>query len=85
MSDRDMIYGGFYQNIPGNFAYNNFAFQTMPNNFIPYNNQNMIDNNPLNDINNKINNLEQRIKVLEQKLSNTSNNPYEDDNSMYMI
>ena len=84
MSDRDMIYGGFYQNMPGNFAYNNYAYQTMPNNFIPYNNPNMLDNNPLNDINNRLNNLEQRVKRIEQRLQNNSNS-YDDDNSIYMI
>ena len=99
MSERDIMYGGYYQNIPGNIQCGNFGFQGMPgslmtNNFIPnmmsnYPNSNVIDLNgnninPITEINTRLTNLETRVRLLEQRLSN--NNSYgEDNNSMYMI
>ena len=98
MNERDMMYGGYYQNIPGNMAYGNFGFQGMPgsligSNMIPnmmgsYQNPNFTNQNSTNDItldiNTRLNNLETRVRLLEQRLGN--NNSYqEDNNSMYMI
>lgn len=97
-NDRDMFYGGYYQNTPCNMQYGNFGFQGMPgslmnNNMIPnmmgYPNTNIVDlngntSNPLNEINTRLNNLESRVRLLEQRLSN-NNNYQEDNNSMYMI
>lgn len=95
MSERDMIYGGYYQNTPCNFQYGNFGFQGMPgslmnNNMLPntminpnYQN-NMYNNTNTLDIDTRLNNLETRVRLLEQKIGN--NNSYqEDNNSMYMI
>lgn len=93
MHERDMMYGGYYQNIPGNMAYGNFGFQGIPgsllnNGMIPnYQNSNIIDingnNNPLIEINTRLNNLENRVRLLEQRLGNTDS--FKEDNSMYMI
>ncbi len=97
MSERDMMYGGYYQNLPGNMMQYNFGYQGMPGslmnngmipNMIPYQNPNIVDlngntTNPLTELNNRVNNLEKRIKTLEQKIG--TNSSYQDDNSMYMI
>ena len=92
MIDRDMMYGGFYQNIPGNMGYGNFGYQGPPGSLMPMSNNmipmNQYPNNDMittsyNDINMRLNNLENRIKVLEQKIN--SNNSYQDDNSLYML
>lgn len=99
MSERDMMYGGYYQNIPGNMAYGNFGFQGCPgslmaNNMMPnifsnyqnpnFNSQGNINDNTMMDINTRINNLETRVRLIEQRLGN-SNSYQEDNNSMYMI
>lgn len=91
MIERDMMYGGYYQNMPNNMMYNNFGFQgppgslmSMPNNMIPinqYSSNNMMQTS-YNDINTRLNNLENRIKNIEQKLNSGS---YQDDNSLYII
>lgn len=75
MTDRDMMYGGYYQNMPGSTSYGNFGYQGMPGSLMP-NIQN--DNNILI----RLNNLENRIKLLEKKIMN---NTYQDDNSLYML
>ncbi|MBQ8192476.1 MAG: hypothetical protein IJZ46_00170 [Bacilli bacterium] len=86
MDDRDMMYGGFYQNLPGNMSYGNFGFQGMPGSLMPITNQgNMINNNPLYEISSRINNLENRVKILEQRIGNINSNSFQDDNSMYML
>ena len=89
INDRDMIYGGYYQNIPGNMQYGNFGFQGMPGSLM-YGNMGMPNmmNNYNNDIfaqiNSRLTSLENRIKLIEQRLGN--NTSYvEDNNSMYMI
>lgn len=87
MTERDMMYGGYYQNFPGNIAYANYGYQVPPgtllnNGMIPQ--INVDQNNPLLELNNRVTNLENRIKQLEQKFT-SSNNLYQDDNSMYMI
>ena len=43
MSERDMMYGGYYQNIPGNISYGNFGYQGMPGSLMPM--QGMMPNN----------------------------------------
>lgn len=89
-----MMYGGYYQNLPGNMAYGNFGFQGMPGSLLnssmmnSYPNPNIIDlngnsNNPLMEINTRLNNLENRVRIIEQRLG--SNDTFKDDNSMYMI
>ncbi len=87
MSERDMMYGGFYQNYPGNVAYANYGYQMPPgamlnNGMLPQMNTNQ--NNPIAELNNRISNLENRVKLLEQRIS-TSSNSYQDDSSIYMI
>lgn len=87
MTERDMMYGGYYQNFPGNMAYANYGCQMPPgamlnNSMLPQ--MNMNQNNPIFEINNRISNLENRVKLLEQKIGNSSN-VYQDDNSLYMI
>ena len=94
MNERDMMYGGYYQNIPGNMMYGNFGFQGMPGSLLNnslmnnYPNPNIIDlnssNNPLIEINTRLNNLETRVRLLEQRLGNTDSFK-EDNNSMYML
>lgn len=93
--ERDMMYGGYYQNMPGTFSYGNFGYQGMPGmmpvannmmgmgNMTPIDANNMITNtNPLLELNNRVNDLEKRIKNLEKKINSLDNS---DDNSMYMI
>lgn len=87
MTERDMMYGGYYQNFPGNMAYANYGYQMPPgamlnNGMLPQINMNQ--NNPIFEINNRISNLENRVKLLEQKIGNSSN-IYQDDNSLYII
>jgi hypothetical protein len=95
IDDRDMIYGGYYQNIPGNMMYGNFSFQGCPGSLmngniftnmmgIPQNGFNSQGTNNTIDINTRLNNLETRVRLIEQRLGN--NNSYtEDNNSMYII
>ena len=88
MTERDMMYGGYYQNIPGNMMYGNYGMQLHPgalmqNNMMMPSNDSM--NNPIVEINNKINSLENRIKAIEQKLNSNNYNTYQDDNSLYML
>lgn len=86
MSERDMMYGGYYQNIPGNISYGNFGYQGMPGSLMPM--QGMIPNNQYamnNESNNiiaRINSLESRVKALEQRVNG---NISSDDNSLYML
>ena len=86
MTERDMMYGGYYQNMPGSMIQSNYGFELPPgalmqnNMMTPYNNM----NNPIIDLNNRLTSLENRVKLLEQnKSSNT--NIYQDDNSLYII
>lgn len=86
MSERDMMYGGYYQNIPGNISYGNFGYQGMPGSLMPMqgmmpNNQ-YIMNNDSNNIIARINSLESRVKALEQMVNG---NISSDDNSLYML
>lgn len=92
MTERDMMYGGYCQSMPGNMMYGNFGYQGMPGSLMPMQN-NLIPNNPYinnnsmitssyDELNSRLNNLENRIKILEQRLSNNS---YQDDNSLYML
>lgn len=97
MSERDMVYGGYYQGIPGNMMYGNFGYQGMPGSLmnsgmIPnmggFQNSNIVDlngntTNPFTELSSRISNLEKRVKLLEQKTG--TGNSYQDDNSMYMI
>ncbi len=84
MNERDMMYSSFYQNIPGNISYGNYAYQNIPSPFMlmpgmiesQYNMPN--DNNIIT----RINNLENKVKQLEQKVN--KNTSYE-DNSLYML
>lgn len=93
MNERDIMYGGYCQSMPGNMMQYNFGYQGMPGSLMnngmlnTFQNPNIIDlnnvnTNPMININSRLNNLENRVKMLEQKLGNTS---YQDDNSMYMI
>ena len=56
MNERDMMYGGYYQNMPGNMSYGNFGYQGLPgsllnNGMIAYpNNINDMNNNPLTEL-----------------------------------
>ena len=86
MTERDMMYGGYYQNMPGSMIQSNYGFELPPgalmqnNMMTPYNNM----KNPIIELNNRLTSLENRVKLLEQnKSSNT--NIYQDDNSLYMI
>ena len=88
IDNSDMLQAGYFQGMPGNMVYGNFGYQGPPGSLIAMPSQNMImDNNPLLDLNARINSLENRVKILEQKLttSNTTTNPYQEDNSMYML
>ena len=82
-----MMYGGYYQNMPGYLAYNNFGYQTPPGGLMQignsYNNG-YIENNPFNDINNRLNELEIKVNNLEQKLNRYKSFKEEDD-SIYML
>ena len=54
MTERDMMYGGYYQNIPGNMMYGNYGMQLPPgalmqNNMMMPSNDSM--NNPIVEIN----------------------------------
>ncbi len=87
IDNRDMMQTGYFQGMPGNMIYGNFGYQGPPGSLMPMTPQNMMmDNNPLIDFNARISNLENRVKTLEQKLNSTNTtNPYQDDNSMYML
>lgn len=84
MNERDMMYGGFYQNVPGNISYGNFGYQGMPGSLLPIpnitDNQYIMNNN--NNIIARINNLENRVKLLEEKINKKDSY---DDNSLYML
>ena len=97
VSDRDMIYGGYYQNMPGNIQYGNFGYQGCPGSLMNTNmmpnmmgmtqNMNTMQgaNNNMMDINTRLNNLETRVRLIEQRLGSNNNSYQEDNNSMYMI
>ena len=86
MSERDMMYGGYYQNIPGNISYGNFGYQGLPGSLIPMQGimpiYQYIMNNDSNNIIARINSLESRVKALEQRVNG---NISSDDNSLYML
>lgn len=94
MEGRDMIYGGYYQGMPGNMMYGSYyqgnpggLMGGMPNMIGGYQDSNITNlngniTNTIMELNNRISNLEDRVKVLEQK---TGSNSYQDDNSIYMI
>lgn len=82
MTERDIMYGGFYQNIPNNIPYNNYGMIMPPN---MMNNNMIMNNNPIIELNNRITNLENKVKYLEEKLNTTTYDNYQDDNSIYMI
>lgn len=89
MINRDMMYGGYYQNIPGSMIESNYNMQLppgalMPNNMMTPFNMNNGMNNPIIELNNRITSLENRVRALEQKSSGNTN-IYQDDNSLYMI
>lgn len=84
MTERDMMYGGYYQNMPGNFSYGNFGYQGMPGSLMP---MQMMPNqyttgSDNNNIIPRLTSLENRVKLLEQRINNSS---YQDDNSLYML
>lgn len=85
MTERDMMYGGYYQNMPGNFSYGNFGYQGMPGSLMPMqmmpNNQ-YITGSDNNNIVSRLTSLENRVKALEQRINGSS---YQDDNSLYML
>ena len=87
IDNRDMMQTGYFQGMPGNMIYGNFGYQGPPGSLMPMTPQNMMmDNIPLIDFIARISNLENRVKTLEQKLNSTNTtNPYQDDNSMYML
>lgn len=86
MTERDMMYGGYYQNMPGSMIQSNYGFELPPgalmqnNMMTPYNNI----NNPIIELNNRLTSLENRVKLLEQNKSGNTN-IYQDDNSLYII
>lgn len=97
MKDRDMMYGGYYQGVPGNNIYSNFGYQGPPGALMQMNNPYMnnnnynngynnsyLENNPFVDINNRLNELEIKVNNLEQKLSRYKSFK-EDDDSIYML
>ena len=86
MTERDMIYGGYYQNLPpGSLPYGNYSYQGFQSNIIPMQNNLLDNNNPLIDINARISNLENRVKLLEQRQNSKNSEDYQDNNSMYML
>lgn len=86
MNERDMMYGGFYQNMPGNISYGNFGYQGMPGSLMPMpgmiGSQYAMPEGNNNNIIARINSLESRVKLLEQRVN--KNTSY-DDNSLYML
>ncbi len=87
-----MMYGGYYQGIPGNNMYNNFGYQGPPGSLVqignPYignngYNNSYLENNPFNDINNRLNELEIKVNNIEKKLNRYNNK--DDDDSIYML
>lgn len=88
MKERDMMYGGYYQGIPGYNTFGNYGYQGPPGSLMqmsnPYmNGNNYLDNNPLNDINNRLNELEIKVNNIEKRLG--KNNIKDDDDSIYML
>ena len=99
MKERDMMYGGYYQGVPGNNMYSNFGYQGPPGALLqmqnPYmnstgyvNNSNYtnsyLENNPFVDINNRLNELEIKVNNIEKKI-NRYKSAKEDDDSIYML
>ena len=91
MKERDTMYGGYYQGIPGNSMYSNFGYQGPPGALLqmqnPYINSgynNYLENNPLNDINNRLNELEIKVNNIEKRLGKY-NSLKEDDDTIYML
>lgn len=93
--ERDMMYGGYYQGVPGNNMYGNFGYQTpfgipfnmqspyMNNNYSnTSNNNSYLETNPFIDINNRLNDLEIKVNNLEQKVNRYKD---KDDDSIYML
>lgn len=84
MCERDMMYGGYFQNMPGNTIYGNFGYQTPPGNLMPMSNNmamgnylytdipqnNMISNNPYNTMgnNNPLIDINARLSNLENRV-----------------
>ena len=93
MKERDMMYGGYYQGMPGNNIYSNFGYQGPPgslmqmpymnNNYNGYNNS-YLENNPFVDINNRLNELEIKVNNIEKRL-NKYNTSKDDDDTIYML
>lgn len=79
MINRDMMYGSYYQNIPGSMFEGSYNVQLPPGALMQ---GNMM--NPIMELNNRITMLENRIKLIEEKI-NGSSFKYQDDNSLYMI
>ena len=88
MKERDMMYGGYYEGVPGNSMQMNFGYQGPPGALLnipnPYinshgNNNSYLENNPFSDINNRLNELEIKINNLEQKINK------DNDDSIYML
>ena len=90
MKERDMMYSGYYQGVPGNNIYGSYGYQGPPGSLMqiggPYmnNNNNYLDNNPLNDINNRLNELEIKVNNIEKRLSKNISFK-DDDDSIYML
>lgn len=87
MKERDTMYGGYYNSVPGYNSYANYGYQGPPGSLImpsPYQNNSYLENNPFNEINNRLNELEVRLNKIENKL-NKYNNFKEDDESIYML
>lgn len=98
VNDRDMFYGGYYQNTPCNMQYGNFGYHGIPGslmnngmspNITGYPNTNIVDlngntSNQFSEIDVRLNIIENKVRLLEQRIGN--NNYYQEDNdSMYMI
>ena len=88
MKERDMMYGGYYQGIPGNNMYSNFGYQGPPGSLIQMtntymNNNSYLENNPFLDINNRLNELEIKVNNIEKRLNRYNNK--DDDDSIYML
>ena len=97
MKERDMMYGGYYNGVPGNSSFANYGYQGPPGSLMqmpnPYMNNNYfnsghnnsyLENNPFNDINNRLNELETRVNNIESML-NRYNSSKDDDDSIYML
>ena len=94
MKERDMMYGGYYQGVPGNNIYSNFGYLGPPGSLIQLGNSYMdtnsgynnsyLESNPFNDINNRLDELEIKLNNIE-KIINRNNNFKDDDDSIYML